>query len=125
MKSNFVSENGINISSSHQKDNYLITTNSSENFNNNNLNNLNPYAKSTNSTSTSISSSSTTTPSTPTIEHQLRILIPHYDDLMDTIRSQQPHSSRSGGSGMQNDRRNMMNDRRMNSMMVSCVSLNS
>lgn len=31
--------------------------------------------------------------------------------------SQQPHSSRPGGSGMQNDRRNMMNDRRMNSMM--------
>lgn len=122
MKSNFVSENGININSSHQKDNYLNTTNSSENFNNNNLNNLNPYAKSTNSTSTSISTSSTT--SSPMIEHQLRILIPHYDDLMDTIRSQQPHSSRSGGSGMQNDRRNMMNDRRMNSMMVSCVLLN-
>jgi len=128
LKSNFVSENGININSSHQKDNYLITTNSSENFNNNHLNNLNPYAKSTNSTSTSISSSTspTSTP-LPTIEHQLRILIPNYDDLMDTIRSQQPHSSRPGGSGMQNDRRNMMNDRRMNSMMVSCVehSLNS
>jgi hypothetical protein len=120
LKSNFVSENGININSSHQKDNYLITTNSSENFNNNHLNNLNPYAKSTNSTSTSISSSPSP-PSSPTIEHQLRILIPNYDDLMDTIRSQQPHSSRPGGSGMQNDRRNMMNDRRMNSMMVSCV----
>lgn len=126
LKSNFVSENGININSSHQKDNYLITTNSSENFNNNHLNNLNPYAKSTNSTSTSISSSSSPT-SSPSIEHQLRIFIPNYDDLMDTIRSQQPHSSRPGGSGMQNDRRNMMNDRRMNSMMVSCVehSLNT
>jgi hypothetical protein len=38
---------------------------------------------------------------------------------METIRNQQPHSSRAGGSGMQNDRRNMMNDRRMNSMMVN------
>ena len=116
MKTNFVSENGININSSHQKDNYLITTNSSENFNNNDLNNLNPYAKSTTNLTTS-----TITSSSPMIQHQLRILIPHYDDLMDTIRSQQPHSSRPGGSGMQNDRRNMMNDRRMNSMMVSCV----
>lgn len=106
------SENGININSSQQKDNFL---NNHEN-NNNNLNNLNSYAKST-TISTSNASSSSNSSST-SFAHQLRILIPNYDDLMDTIRSQQPHSSRAGGgsgnSGMPNDRRNMMmNDRRM------------
>lgn len=101
------SENGININSSQQKDNFL---NNHEN-NNNNLNNLNSYAK---STTISTSNASSSNSSSTSFAHQLRILIPNYDNLLDTIRSQQPHSSRAGGSGMQNDRRNMMmNDRRM------------
>jgi hypothetical protein len=144
-----LSENGIN--SSHQKDNFLITTNHSiaDNLNNNNLNNLNSYAKSTTIT-TSSSTPSTVSPSSiqstssmPTltghqhflrqsppmsstleIERQLRIYIPNYDDFIDTIRSQQPHSSRAGGSGMSSDniRRNM-NDRRMNSSMMDRQSV--
>jgi hypothetical protein len=114
------SENGININSSPQyKDNNFIL---SSHENNSYNNNLNSYAKSTpNSTNSSNASTPTNlqtspTPSSPSFAHQLRILIPNYDDLMDTItiRSQQPHSSRAG-LGMQNDRRNMnmMNDRRM------------
>jgi hypothetical protein len=67
------------------------------NLNNANNNNLNPYAKSTTTT------------------------LLHHHHLIDNIRGQQPHSSRAGGSGMQGDRRNMMNDRRMNPMMVSCM----
>lgn len=131
-----LSENGIN--SSHQKDNFLITTNHSiaDNLNNNNLNNLNSYAKSTTITtsssspsqpSSSIQSTSTTTPTltghhhfhrqsppmSSSLERQLRIYIPNYDDFIDTIRSQQPHSSRAGGSGMSSDIRRNMNDRRM------------
>lgn len=147
-----LSENGIN--SSHQKDNFLITTNHSiaDNLNNNNLNNLNSYAKSTtittSSSTPSTASSIQSTSSTPTltghhhhhfhrqsppmssttleIERQLRIYIPNYDDFIDTIRSQQPHSSggRAGGSGMSSDniRRNM-NDRRMNSSMMDRQSV--
>lgn len=143
------SENGIinNISSPQFKDNNFIISTSHENniaysnnFNNNNNLNLNSYAKSTsNSTISSIvsspilstsptlsSSSSPSSPSSTTsptsFAHQLRILIPNYDDLMDTLRSQQPHSSRAGGSGgMQNDRR-VMNDRRMNSMVSHNLS---
>jgi hypothetical protein len=131
------SENGINnISSPQFKDNNFISHENStysinHNLNNNSIN-LNSYAKSTtNSTnssnaspsilsSTNSTSSSTLTSPPTSFAHQLRILIPNYDDLMDTIRNQQPHSSRAGGSGMQNDRRNMnmMNDRRMNSMMM-------
>lgn len=109
------SENGININSSPQyKDNNFIL---SSHDNNSYNNNLNSYAKSTpNSTNSSNASTPTISPtsSSPPFAHQLRILIPNYDDLMDTIRSQQPHSSRAG-LGMQNDRRNMnmMNDRRM------------
>lgn len=135
------SENGINnISSPQFKDNNFIISTSHENntFINNN-NNLNSYAKSTTNSTldpsspnlpTSPTSSSSISPSSPSssFAHQLRILIPNYDDLMDTIRSQQPHSSRAGGSGsgMQNDRRNMnmMNDRRMmDRQMVSLILL--
>lgn len=129
------SENGINnISSPQFKDNnFIISTSHDNNTFINNNNNLNSYAKSTtNSTNPSNDSPSNipTSPTTPSsssssspsssFAHQLRILIPNYDDLMDTIRSQQPHSSNNrgaggSGSGMQNDRRNMnmMNDRRM------------
>ena len=122
-----LSENGINLNSSQQKENFLITTSHSvDNFNNNNnLNNLNSYAKSTTITS---SNASTNQPPSPTghfqrqsptsFEQQLRIYIPNYDDLIDNIRSQQPHSSRAGGSGMSTDRRNMMGDRRMNASMM-------
>lgn len=123
-----LSENGINLNSSHQKDNFLITTShTNDTFNNNNLNNLNSYAKSTTITSTT---NATTLPSSasppvhfqrqsPTsFEQQLRIFIPNYDDIIDNIRGQQPHSSRAGGSGMSTDRRNMMGDRRMNSSMM-------
>jgi hypothetical protein len=125
-----LSENGINnLTSSHQKDNnFLITTSHSiDNFNNNNLNNLNSYAKSTTITSTNPSPPNLSPPSpnghfqrqSPTsFEQQLRIFIPNYDDLLDNIRGQQPHSSRAGGSGMPTDRRNMMSDRRMNSSMM-------
>jgi hypothetical protein len=126
------SENGINnISSPQFKDNNFISHENStyriNNYNNNNNINLNSYAKSTtNSTISSNASSSilssansiSPTPTSPTsFAHQFHILIPNYDDLIDTIRNQQP---RAGGSGMQNDRRNMnmMNDRRMNSMMM-------
>lgn len=115
-----LSENGIN--SSHQKDNFLITTNHSivDNLNNNNLNNLNSYAKSTtittSSSSPSLSSSSIQSTSMPD-RQQLRIYIPNYDDFIDTIRSQQPHSSRASGSGMSSDNRRSMNDRRLNPMM--------
>lgn len=121
------SENGINNNSSPQyKDNNFIL---SSHDNNSYNNNLNSYAKSTpNSTNSSNVSSPTISPTSPTpspssFAQQLRILIPNYDDLMDTIRSQQPHSSRAG-LGMQNDRRNMnmMNDRRMmDRQMVSMV----
>lgn len=123
-----LSENGINLNSSQQKDNFLITTSHSiDNFNNNNLTNLNSYAKSTTITSTNAPSNQSPSPTghyqrqSPTsLEHQLRIFIPNYDDLLDNIRGQQPHSSRgpAGGSGMSSDRRNMMGDRRMNSSMM-------
>jgi hypothetical protein len=124
-----LSENGINLNSSHQKDNFLITTSHTvDNFNNNNLNNLNSYAKSTTITSTNASSPNQSPPSpsghyqrqSPTsFEHQLRIFIPNYDDLLDNIRGQPPHSSRPGGSGMMpSDRRNMMGDRRMNTSIM-------
>lgn len=122
------SENGINLNSSHQKDNFLITTTSHsiDNFNNNNLNNLNSYAKSTTITSTNAPTNQLSSPNghrqqrqSPTsFEHQLRIFIPNYDNLFDNGRGQQPHSSRAGGSGMSADRRNMMGDRRMNSSMM-------
>lgn len=94
---------------------------------------MNSYAKSsTISASTTITSSTIQQPPSPssashhghyqrqssptTFAHQLRILIPcsNYDNLMDNIRVQQPHSSRAGSSGMQADRRNIMGDRRMN-----------
>lgn len=108
------SENGIINSSPQYKDNNFIL---SSHDNNSYNNNLNSYAKSTpNSTNSSNASpppiSPPSSPTSPAFAHQLRILIPNYDDLMDTIRSQQPHSSRAG---MGNDRRNMnmMNDRRM------------
>lgn len=133
-----LSENGINLNSSHQKDNFLITTShTNETFNNNNnLNNLNSYAKSTTITSTTIPTSVPSSASPPvhfqrqpptTFEQQLRIFIPNYDDIIDNIRGQQPHSSRAGGSGMSSDRRNMMGDRRMNSSMMDrqMVSRNS
>lgn len=77
---------------------------------------MNSYAKTTTITSTNPTANQS--PSPPLIEHQLRILIPNYDDLLDNIRGQQPHSSRAGGSGMSSDRRNMMGDRRMNSSMM-------
>lgn len=123
-----LSENGINLNSSHQKDNFLITTShTNDSFNNNNLNNLNSYAKTTTITSSTNASSMPSTASTPghfqrqsptSFEQQLRIFIPNYDDIIDNIRGQQPHSSRAGGSGMSSDRRNMMGDRRMNSSMM-------
>lgn len=113
------SENGIINSSPQYKDNNFIL---SSHDNNSYNNNLNSYAKSTpNSTNSSnastpknVPSSPSSSPASPSFAHQLRILIPNYDDLMDTIRSQQPHSS-SRGMGNGNDRRNMnmMNDRRM------------
>ena len=127
------SENGINnISSPQFKDNnFIISTSHDNNTFINNNNNLNSYAKSTTNTTnpsndpppnlpTSPTTSSSSPSSSSSFAHQLRILIPNYDDLMDTIRSQQPHSSNNrgaggSGAGMQNDRRNMnmMNDRRM------------
>jgi hypothetical protein len=120
------SENGINLTSSHEKENYLITTTSSlsiDNLNNNDLNNLNSYAKSTTITSNASPNQSPSPnglrrQSPTSFEHQLRIFIPNYDNLFDNNRGQQqPHSSRAGGSGM-SDRRNMMGDRRMNSSMM-------
>lgn len=85
---------------------------------------MNSYAKSTTITSTNAAILPPTSPTghyqrqSPTsFEHQLRIFIPNYDDLLDNIRGQQPHSSRAGGSGMSSDRR-MMGDRRMNASMM-------
>ena len=114
-------ENGVNINSTNQKDNFLI--NHIDNFNNHAIL-INNKSSSSTTITTPISSPSphghSPPPSPPTLS-QLRILIPYSN--YENLRSQQTQSSRAGPSQQPDRREHRNRNMMMNSMdrqMVSC-----